>query len=102
MDSIRSVVIALSLGIILAGPASADVLLMENVQSASSVQTPRKGMNMHSVRNSFGNPVKEYPAVSTTGNPRHPPITRWDYQDYSVFFENDLVLHSVVRRADAN
>ncbi len=102
MGPIRSVVIALSLGISLAGPASADVLLMESIQSVPSVQTPRKGMNMDGVRNSYGNPVKEYPAVATTGNPRHPPITRWDYQGFSVFFENDLVLHSVVRRPDTN
>lgn len=102
MGPIRSVVIALSLGIILAGPASADVLLMESIQSVPTVQTPRNGMNMDSVRKNFGNPVKEHPAVSTTGNPSHPPITRWDYQDFSVFFENELVLHSVVRRPNAN
>ena len=102
MDSIRSVLIALSLGISLAGPATADVLLMEGIQSTPNVQTPRKGMNMDNVRNSYGSPAKEYPAVSTTGNPRHPPITRWDYQGFSVFFENDLVLHSVVRRPTSN
>jgi hypothetical protein len=102
MVRVRSVLIAASLGIVLAGPASADVLLMENIQSAPEVQTPRKGMNMDSVRNSYGNPIKEHPAVSTTGNPSHPPITRWDYQGFSVFFENDLVLHSVVHRPDSN
>jgi hypothetical protein len=25
----------------------------------------------------------------------HPPITRWDYPAYSVFFEHDHVLHTV-------
>ncbi len=102
MDSIRSVLIAMSLGIILAGPATADVLLMEGIQSGPDVQTPHKGLNMDSVRNSYGSPVKQYPAVSTAGNPRHPPITRWDYQGFSVFFENDRVLHSVVHRANTN
>lgn len=102
MNRIRPVLIALSLGFILAGPVSADVLLMESIDSTSDVQTPRKGTNMSSVRSSFGNPQQEHPAVSTTGNPRHPPITRWDYPEFSVFFENDLVLHSVVRRPQAN
>lgn len=102
MHRLRLVLIAVSLGIFLAGPASADVLLMENIQSTPDVQTPRAGASMNSVRNGFGSPVREYPAVSTSGNPVHPPITRWDYPGFSVFFEKDLVLHSVVHRPDTN
>jgi len=39
--------------------------------------------------------------VSTNDGPLHPPITRWDYDGYSVFFENSTVLHSVVTPAQA-
>jgi hypothetical protein len=46
---------------------------------------------MESVKAKFGAPLQEEPAVGT------PPITRWDYAGYSVFFENDKVLHSVVK-----
>jgi hypothetical protein len=28
-----------------------------------------------------------------------PPITRWDYADFSVFFEHNLVIHAVARRS---
>jgi len=98
MDSIRPAGFAFSLAILLTGPVAADELLMESIHSAPVVETPRTGANMDSVRASFGNPVREYPPVSTEGNPLHPPITRWDYNNYSVFFENDLVLHSVVSR----
>ena len=102
MDRFRSALLAFSLGILMAGPATADVLLMDSIKSAPSIETPRAGMNMESVRAKYGNPVREHPAVSTTGGPLHPPITRWDYNGYSVFFEHDLVLHSVIYRADGN
>ncbi|MDX1454151.1 MAG: hypothetical protein R3217_01720 [Gammaproteobacteria bacterium] len=52
--------------------------------------TPERGMTMEAVRDSFGSPASEHPAVG------EPPITRWDYDGYSVFFEYDKVLHSVV------
>ena len=100
MDRFRSALLVFSLGILLTGPATADVLLMEGIKSAPAVDTPRTGMNMESVRARYGSPVQEHPAVSTSGGPQHPPITRWDYSGYSVFFENDLVLHSVVHRPD--
>jgi hypothetical protein len=51
---------------------------------------------MGQVRQQYGNPVTEHPAVG------EPPITRWDYAGYSVFFEHDLVLHSVVHHQAQN
>jgi hypothetical protein len=57
---------------------------------------------MANVRAGYGDPVTEHPAVSTSGNPDHPPITRWDYSDFSVFFEHDKVVHSVVHRPGAD
>lgn len=100
MNRFRSAMLAFTLGILLTGPANADVLLMDSIDSAPAVDTPRSGMSMDSVRAKYGNPTREYPTVSTSGNPNQPPITRWDYDGYSVIFENDLVLHSVVHRPD--
>lgn len=51
---------------------------------------PRRGANMEAVIKQFGEPRHRDPAVGD------PPITRWDYDDFSVFFEHRLVLHSVV------
>ena len=101
MDSIRSVMFAFSLAILFAGPACADTLLMDNVQSAPQVVMPHRGMSMDAVRAEFGNPVTEHAPVPTNEGPLHPPITRWDYGGYSVFFENSTVLHSVVTHAQA-
>jgi hypothetical protein len=96
MDSIRSLVLVIGLALLGGTPVLADVLLMEGIQSAPAVNTPHNGITMAQVRQQYGNPVSEHPAVGD------PPITRWDYDDYSVFFENDLVLHSVVHRQAKN
>ena len=96
MKSNLALVSLLILTLIGSAPALADVLLVDSIQSAPGIQTPRNGFTMSQVRQQFGNPVSELPAVGD------PPITRWDYNSFSVFFENDLVLHSVVHRAVNN
>ena len=73
-----------------------DVLLIDSIQSAPAIQTPRNGVNMASVRQQYGDPISEGPAVGD------PPITRWDYAGFSVYFEYDLVLHSVIHRPNQN
>jgi hypothetical protein len=101
MDSTRSALFAFSLAILFAGPASADTLTMDSPQSVSRTATPERGMTMDAVRARFGNPVKEYPAVPAKGDRLHPPITRWDYNGYAVYFENNIVVHSVVTPPEA-
>ena len=96
MDSIRSLLLFLGLAVAVFGPASADVLLLEGLQSASAIQTPGNGASMAQVRQQYGAPLEQQPAVG------EPPITRWEYDGYSVFFEHDLVLHSVIHRAAGN
>jgi hypothetical protein len=100
MDITRSV--ALSLLLLIAGPAAADVLLVDSIQSAPALQTPQAGTSMAAVRQQYGSAVTEYPTVSVSGGHLQPPITRWDYSGFSVFFEHDRVVHSVVHRASGN
>lgn len=50
---------------------------------------PQRGLSMEQVRRQYGEPQRRRAAVGD------PPITRWDYPDYSVFFEYQTVLHSV-------
>ena len=71
---------------------NADVLLIEEVRQAERMQLPVNGMNQQDVRARFGAPVQVYPAVG------EPPITRWDYEQWSVYFEYDLVLFSVLKK----
>jgi len=78
-------------------PAQADVLLLEAIQSAppntsSGVLRPRGGESMDSVRAGFGDPTNIQAAIG------EPPITRWIYPDYTVYFEFDRVIEVVVHR----
>jgi hypothetical protein len=45
---------------------------------------------MTTVEKKFGAPVTRHPTVGA------PPITRWDYAGFSVFFERDRVIDAVV------
>jgi hypothetical protein len=89
----RASVSVLSLLLVVSAPTLADVLLVDSIQSAPAVNTPRNGNSMSDVRAQFGNPVTEIPAVGD------PPISRWEYEGFSVFFENDLALHTVIHQA---
>ena len=55
-----------------------------------SVQLPGRGMTMEMVQNRFGEALERYPAVG------EPPISRWTYKDFSVYFESEYVIHAVV------
>ena len=55
----------------------------------SDVATPTRGMTMEQVTSKFGAPVTKVPAVG------QPPISRWDYPGFVVYFEHDHVIHSV-------
>lgn len=96
MYCFRSVIISLTLTLIVSAPVSADVLLIESIQSAPAIATPRNGLTMSQVRQQFGEPAQELAAVG------EPPISRWEYTGFSVFFENDVVLHSVIQHAKNN
>lgn len=50
---------------------------------------PNRGLSKSQVESRFGQPSSKQGPV---GNPS---IYRWDYNNYSVFFENNIVIHSV-------
>lgn len=51
---------------------------------------PMQGMSMAQVIRQYGQPERRYGPVGD------PPITRWTYSGFSVYFEYDTVLHTVV------
>ena len=74
------------------GTATADTLKMDNMSAGSSDARPTRGMTQASVESKYGSPVAVRAAVG------EPPISRWEYKDFVVFFEYDRVIHSVVKR----
>jgi hypothetical protein len=92
---IRRTALAL-LGVALTAPVHADVLKIED-QDPVVVQQgerPTRGMSQQRVLERFGEPRARHAAVGD------PPISRWDYDDFSVYFEHSHVLHAVDLRKD--
>ena len=58
--------------------------------SEFSVQLPGRAMSMEMVQNRFGEALEKSPAV---GNP---PISKWTYPNFTVYFESEFVIHAVV------
>ena len=91
-----SALLATGIGLVPAGSLEADVLLIEEVRQSERMELPANGLTQAEVRAAYGEPA------STQGPVGDPPITRWDYSDFSVFFEHDKVVHSVVHRPGAD
>lgn len=78
-----------------AAPARADVLLIERVAASPDHAMPRRGLSMSQVQAQFGAPSHKVAPVGGD-RPQHPPITRWVYPSFSVYFEHDTVIDAVV------
>ena len=75
---------------LLALPAAAqNILIPLEQQGLSSLPLPAPGATQSRVLEEFGQPDKPHPAAGT------PKMSRWDYPDFSVYFENERVITSV-------
>ena len=74
--------------------ARAETLIVEGLEQARATATerPARGMSMTAVETRWGTPASKGVAVG------QPPITRWEYGGFVVFFEYDHVVHTVARR----
>lgn len=57
----------------------------------ASISTPKTGLGQASVRAAWGAPME------IRGPVGEPPISQWHYQDFIVYFEDNRVLHSVLK-----
>ena len=60
--------------------------------STAGVMRPTRGMSMSAVTHKFGQAAQQ---SATIGDP---PITKWTYPSFIVFFEHSHVIHSVIPR----
>jgi hypothetical protein len=76
----------------LTGTAHAELAVDDGKVTVLPANTPQpaRGALMKTVEKQFGPPTTKHPTVGK------PPITRWDYAGFSVFFEGDRVIDSVV------
>ncbi|CAN5351345.1 hypothetical protein BH11PSE14_BH11PSE14_08410 [soil metagenome] len=81
-----------------AAPAVADTLLIERVAVARSSNLPHRGASMAQVEARYGAPEQKLAPVGG-GSVHTPPITRWQYPTFSVYFENSHVVNAVLAKA---
>lgn len=94
--------LALAAGLLLQAPASADTLLVDRVKAEPQAM-PARGQSMAQVEVRFGTPERKHAAIAGPGDSKHnPPITRWDYAGFSVYFEHSHVIDAVVAKANPN
>jgi hypothetical protein len=87
--------VGIACGLALA-PSFAQNLQMAGPPAAEAVAAaPARGMSMADVESRFGAPAERYAAVG------QPPISRWVYPSFVVYFENQTVVHSVLIKAPA-
>jgi hypothetical protein len=84
----RTLALMLALG---AMPLMAETLVVDDQVQLRPVarELPKRGSTMSAVETHFGAPKVRHEAVGK------PPITRWDYDGFSVYFEYQHVVHAV-------
>ena len=78
--------------VLASGLAGAETIAVDSgiAVKQSDVATPTRGMTMDQVSGKFGAPATKVPAVG------QPPISRWEYPGFIVYFEHEHVIHSVI------
>ena len=66
-------------------------LLLDGIDLAQTTShlRPARGTTIERVQAEFGAPALE---LGTVGEP---PITRWEYPGFAVYFEHNLVIHAI-------
>lgn len=90
----RKCLLSLLLAASIGTASAADTLLLDGIEQAAATagSRPARGITMERVEALFGEPTEREAPVGD------PPITRWEYPDFTVYFEYDRVIHAVPRR----
>ncbi|MDH3376897.1 MAG: hypothetical protein OEQ39_08015 [Gammaproteobacteria bacterium] len=89
MRTILSLASIIAVAVAASGPALGQDASGDSDGMAEMMSMPTNPMTMDKVRGAYGSPQLEQPAVG------EPPITRWEYDGYTVYFEHQMVITSV-------
>lgn len=83
-----------------AAQAAADTQVSQTLPGVTAVAPlpavlPHRGQSMQAISKQYGEPRIRH-AAAGGDTPLHPPITRWDYDGFSVYFEHTHVITTVV------
>jgi hypothetical protein len=95
---VKSILTTLA-ALLIASASHADTLLIDGIDMdrPTADTRPKPGQSMTAVESTHGTPSERHAAVGGDAV-AHPPITRWDYPSFSVYFEHDRVIHAVARK----
>jgi hypothetical protein len=82
-------------GLALAPSFAQNLQMAEPPPAQARTELPTRGMSMAQVETRFGAPAERHAAVG------QPPITRWVYPSFVVYFEYQHVVHTVAVKAAA-
>ena len=90
MNTIASFCLALTL---LSTSAMADTMRLPIGEQNDRIQgtKPQRGLSSHQVHQQFGEPGSRHGPVG------QPAIIYWEYDQFTVYFEGDYVIHSVAK-----
>ncbi len=87
------ILVALSIGLLsVVSAQNLDMSGAEGSVTFDQAGKPARGMSQESVQANYGSPQSTVAAVGD------PPISRWEYAEFVVFFEYDKVIHAVTKR----
>lgn len=95
MSKFSALALIVLLGAAAAPAQRADTLDMRGTDDVGRFEgagKPTRGMSQARVEQNYGEPSSRRSAVGD------PPISRWEYADFVVFFEYDKVIHAVSKR----
>ena len=78
-------------GVMLAQAEVIKLLVGSQASEKHQLTRPTNGVTREQVKAQFGEPVN---IVEPIGEP---PISSWEYADYFVFYEYNIVLHTVLK-----
>lgn len=92
--ALRKIPVTIAVAAVLTLPIAAQNLSVPGAGNTAeaSVAFPSRGMSMVQVERTYGAPTARRAAVGD------PPITRWEYGEFIVYFEYKHVIHSVPKR----
>ena len=83
------IILALGLALLMQSAIAGSMTIPGHTPTDQEQTMPVRGVNMESVLLEFGEPVKRYEAIG------EPPISEWVYSNFRVYFEHEIVLHSI-------
>ena len=87
--SIVTIALAGLCSTLIASNSLAETIALPHKDSSRSAPRPTRGTTKAEVQARFGDPL------SKDGPRGNPSIYFWEYPDYTVYFEDDIVIHAV-------